>query len=195
MWWRPDVIVVSGDTPGTTDAANAAMNELNDSGVEGDVLVTLADGIATVTASFDGTSPSLPHAMHIHFDPSADSSCPDLDAVDGDGDGMISTAEGLPAYGPVQIALTTDGDVSPDSGLALDRFAVAAEDGRLTYERVIELPADVVDEIPDGPVAVVLHGLDMDDSGAYDGDARSSLDDDVPLEATLPVACGTMVLR
>ena len=36
---------------------------------------------------------------------------------------------------------------------------------------------------------VVVHGLDQDDNGSYDG-VPSTLDPSVPQEATLPVACG-----
>ncbi len=41
-----------------------------------------------------------------------------------------------------------------------------------------------------GDLEVVIHGIDLDDSGAYDGAARSSLTDSLPLEATIPVLCG-----
>jgi hypothetical protein len=49
--------------------------------------------------------------------------------ADTDGDGFISTIEGLPAYGEIQISLTTEGDVSTASGLALERFPVADASG------------------------------------------------------------------
>ena len=40
--------------------------------------------------------------------------------ADTNEDGFISTAEGVPFYGGIVHSLTTDGDVSPDSALALD---------------------------------------------------------------------------
>ena len=49
--------------------------------------------------------------------------------ADGDRDGFISVAEGVPFYGSIAQSLTTDGDTSPSSALALDRYPVADDDG------------------------------------------------------------------
>ena len=37
---------------------------------------------------------------------------------------------------------------------------------------------------------LVLHGVDKDGSGTYDGDVVSDLDPSLPMEATAPAACG-----
>ncbi|MDR7301891.1 hypothetical protein [Haloactinomyces albus] len=42
---------------------------------------------------------------------------------------------------------------------------------------------------------VVLHGIDPNDSSAYDGEAKSSLAPSLPLEATAPAACGDQNFR
>ena len=39
---------------------------------------------------------------------------------------------------------------------------------------------------------VVTHGVDVNGSGKYDGDAKSELDPSLPLEATAPSACGEL---
>ncbi|NEE50180.1 hypothetical protein G3M55_36935, partial [Streptomyces sp. SID8455] len=68
--------------------------------------------------------------------------CPDKSA-DKDGDGIVTTAEGLPTYGDINISLTTKGDTSKDSGLAVDRMPVADKNGKLTYSRTITVSQDV----------------------------------------------------
>src|SRR6056297_768657 len=187
------VVVLEGDDDveeAGLPAGNGEFDQLNDSDVEGDVAIVIDESIMSVTLSAEGVSADLPHAMHVHFDPGQPSECPDLDDFDVDGDQLLTTAEGVPAYGPVQFALTVDGDTGPDSGLALDRFATADADGVLTYARDIEVSDP--DMLAGSQVAVVIHGMDMDDSGEYDGDLESSIDPSVPLEATIPVACAVV---
>lgn len=147
---------------------------------------------AIVTVEAEGVSPDAPHAQHIHGELGGVAECPTVEGDDTDGDGFVSVVEGVPAYGGIQASLTTEGDTTPSSGLAVERFPVA-EDGAYSYMRVFDLPADVVDNL--GNLAVVLHGADLDGSGAYDGEKRSSLTDDLPFEATVPTACGELDLR
>jgi len=132
--------------------------------------------------------------QHIHFASGTDSTCPGVDA-DEDADGLISTVEGVPFYGGVQMSLTTDGDFTGDSGLAIDRFPTADDEGNLDYERTFELDAAMAESITGQQFAVVQHGIDIDESGAYDGDAMSSLDPTLPLEATIPAVCGVMSVQ
>ena len=39
---------------------------------------------------------------------------------------------------------------------------------------------------------VDIHGVDYDNSGAYDGERMSELDPALPAEATDPAACGVL---
>jgi hypothetical protein len=52
----------------------------------------------------------------------------------------------------------------------------------------------VADAVAGGQAAVVLHGVDHDGSGAYDGDTMSDLDPSLPAEATDPALCGIMTV-
>lgn len=111
------------------------------------------------------------------------------DAADTNGDGFISTAEGVPFYGGVVNSLTTTGSTSAESVLDLDRFPVANANGNYSYERTFDLSSEV-DEL--SGVSIVVHGEDLNSNDMYDGTATSSIADDVPFEATVPVACGVV---
>lgn len=109
-------------------------------------------------------------------------------SADKDTDGYISVAEGVPFYGGIVDSLTTSGNTSSTSALALDRFPVASNSGTYTYERTFKLSdATNLDD-----VHVVIHGADIDQSGMYDGEKQSSIAAGVPFEATVPVACGVL---
>ena len=177
---------------GTGQTFTADLNPLNTSGSSGTATVVVNGNQVTVTIEASGLSPNLPHAQHIHI--GGQNICP-TDAADDDGDGLINTVEGQPFYGPVQVSLTTEGDVSADSGLAVERFPVADADGTLSYSRTFPLPDGVsAEDIPAG--VIVQHGISelFEDPTQYDGEPRSSLNPDLPLEATIPTNCGELVL-
>ncbi|MEU3832991.1 hypothetical protein [Streptomyces microflavus] len=183
-----------GHPAGTTKAAEGDtyqidLEQLNDSGASGAALVSLEGDKLTVKIEAQGLVPGQPHAQHIHGSTDGhDFRCPDKSA-DKDGDGIVTTAEGLPTYGDINISLTTKGDTSKDSGLAVDRMPVADKNGKLTYSRTITVSQDVADHLKD--LHVVQHGIDRNNDGKYDfGAGRSELDPKLPQEATAPANCG-----
>jgi hypothetical protein len=133
-----------------------------------------------------------PHAAHIHFGDQARHECPTLDD-DTSGDGRLTTTEGAPAYGPVVLSLTTEGDTSPASVLAIDRYDTATN-GSVDYERngIFETAGGVAEAIAAGKGVVVIHGVDHDGDGTYGGSAVSDLDPSLPAEATDPAMCGVL---
>jgi hypothetical protein len=140
-----------------------------------------------------GLLADAPHAVHIHFGEEARHECPTL-ADDTSGDGRLTTSEGAPAYGPVQLSLTTSGDTSPKSVLAIDRFNTAPG-GLMHYERdgFFETAEGVAEAIADGEGVVVVHGVDYNGNGMYDFSAgKSDLDATLPAEATNPAMCGVL---
>lgn len=166
------------------------LDSLNDSGATGNAVLTLDGNDLTVEIEAQGLVPNQPHAQHIHGDTdlSQDYFCPGPER-DTDGDGIVSTVEGLPDYGDVFISLTTEGDTSADSGLAVDRMPVADADGNVSYERTIEVDDATIEAITN--LHVVQHGIDVNDNGEYDAEAGpSTLDPSLPLEATAPANCG-----
>lgn len=145
----------------------------------------------TVNLTASGLSPNLPHLIHIHGVLQARNECPTLAADKprngGDGNGLIDTLEGQPAYGPILVTFSTRGDTSAAAGFKLSTASVADAAGNLTYSRTFKIPQKIAADLSD--LHVVVHGLDLNGSHAYDG-KESSLGMGIPLEAELPVACG-----
>ncbi|GAA2093315.1 hypothetical protein GCM10009841_02950 [Microlunatus panaciterrae] len=170
-----------------------------------------AHGTATLTPTSSGglkvhihttgMTPGMPHAQHIHGDTSGTHFfCPN-DSADKDGSGFISVEEGLKMYGNIHISLTTKGDTSPDSGLAVDRFPVADKNGVLDYTRTIsadQLPAGTLDGLHN--LHIVQHGVDANGNDKYDLDgsgestfAKSLGVKGIPAEATDGSTCGMVM--
>ena len=139
-----------------------------------------------------GLSPKLVHAMHIHGVGNSD--CPGKGARNNrKPDGLIDTTEGAPAYGPITVSLTKKGDTSPASGLAVARFPVASEKGRVHYDRRFRIgknfPRRVARNL--ARMQVVSHGIDTKHNDKYDlSKGKSDLDPKLPQEATVPASCG-----
>lgn len=164
---------------------------LNNSGASGRAKVsfdTRRAGIVHVNAR--GLAPGLPHAQHIHFGRKARNECPT--AFDAGHDHQLTTSDGAGAYGPVRRSLTTSGDMSPASTLAVDRYPVAPA-GRIHYEREIRFGKGLARAIRNGKGVVVIHGVDYNGNGQYDfSSGKSDLDKSLPAEATDPAVCGVL---
>lgn len=173
----------------TKEMFKAKLNELNDSGAKGVARLSLDGTELTTKINSSGLSENLPHAQHIHGEDQAKNECPPATA-DEDGDNLVSTLEGLPFYGPIRVSFTTEGDTSPNSGLALDRFPVANPGGAFRYNETFDIPAEVAANLDE--FHIVQHGVDLNGNGVYDG-PNSALG--VPLEAELPATCGTIEPR
>ncbi len=185
-------------TPAQADTADFTLNELNGSGAYADATITTNDD-GSMTVSIDGTgfTPNMPHAQHIHGAAQGDFFCPPASA-DKNGDGQVATEEGLAQYGDVMVSLTTKGDASADSGLALERFPIADASGNLSYSRTIpasSIPAGIAENVEN--LHIVQHGLDVNGNDKYDLEAlgesvfaKSLGVPGVPEEGTNPATCG-----
>lgn len=174
----------------STQMYQANLTALNSSGTTGTATVTVDGDQVTVKINTTGASANLPHAQHIHI--GGTHTCP-TSSADKNNDGVISTVEGQPAYGSVKVSLTTSGDTSAKSAVAVDRFPKADKDGNVTYSRTFTLPVGV--SASDLANAVIVqHGVASigGDKTKYDGSAKSQLDKSLPLEATAPSACGVL---
>ena len=106
------------------------------------------------------------------------------------------------------MSLTTSGDTSPASGLALERFPVS-KGGALNYARggiqftdvaaaggdgATGTAKEIADAVRDGEGVVVVHGVDYNRNGGYDflSAGASDLTAAAPAEATDPTMCGVL---
>jgi hypothetical protein len=157
----------------------------------GTAWVTVRGTRIEVSMAASGLLADAPHAAHIHFGAEARHECP-VATDDTDGSGTLTTSEGAPAYGPVVVSLTKSGDTSPASALAIDRFDTAPG-GTLSYQRgQIKVSQSVAKAVADGQAVIVIHGVDHNGDGAYDGTTPSDLDPSLPTEATDPALCGAV---
>ena len=194
-----------------TVTLTANLSPLNGSGATGIATAIVRNQkISHIEVHAKGLTPNAPHAQHIHYGQQALNECPTID-LDKDGNGRINTAEGLPAYGPVVVSLTTTGDTLPSSVLAVDRYPVADKTGMFHYSRDnIEFTAvagtgytaaggtakQIADSVRAGEGVVVIHGVDYNGNGRYDFTAgKSELNPAFPSEATDPASCGVLELK
>ena len=184
----------------------AELGQANNSGASGTVTIELDGTTADISIRGQGFFDGFPHALHLHGEPGGDNVCGPLNPGDAgfdeassqnlaDGTPILSVADGAPSYGGVAVSLTTEGDTSPDSALDVDRFPTS---GTLDYNRTIDLPQAVADDLTS--LHVVVHATDLNGDGEIgpvedeDGEEiPSSLDPELPIEATAPAACGQIV--
>ena len=152
-------------------------------------------GPTTVRVTVDASMllDSSPHAQHIHFGAEARHECPTAAVAKlHNGHRSITTSDGAPAYGPITTSLTTHGDTSPKSGLAINRFPAT---GSYHYTRTISVDAATATAIKDGEAVIVVHGIDYNGNGKYDNVlGASDLDPKLPAEATDPALCGVLAV-
>lgn len=178
----------AADGSANANLAPVVLNGVNGSGT---AMVTVKGNVVSVTMAAKGLLAGSPHAAHIHFGADARHECPAA-ADDTNKDAHLTTTEGGPAYGAVVVSLTTTGDTSPSSALAIDRFDTAPG-GNLTYQRGdITVAPEVAAAITAGQAVVVIHGVDYNADGKYDGTVMSDLDPKLPTEATDPALCGVL---
>lgn len=197
------VLALPGVAAAEDGRYTANLAGMNDSGGNATATIDLDGTTAAITISGSGFFDGFPHAMHIHGEPGGTNVCPPLNPGDAefddvasqnleDGTPVLSVADGAPFYGGVAVSLTTEGDTTPDSALAVDRFPTS---GTIDYTRTIELPEDVAADLTS--LHLVIHGTDLNGDGeigpVLDEDGEeipSSLDPELPIEATAPAACG-----
>ena len=195
------LLILAGATgANAADSWNMKLTDTmgNDSGSSSTAKLTVDGDSLKISIKGKGFTPNSPHAQHFHGSFSGDKkfTCPDSSA-DKDGDGQVNTEEGLPMYGDVILSLTTSGDTSAKSGLAIDRMPKADAKGNLSYDRTIALPAGAGAKLKN--LHIVQHGLDANGNDKYDLDAlgestfaKSLGVNGIPEEATNPATCGTV---
>ena len=152
--------------------------------------IRLKGNLATVTLHTNGLLNGAPHAMHIHAGKLGQ--CPPATAAHlHNGHEAISTTNGASYYGPPRTSLTTKGDTSQASILAFPRYPATGDIG---YSRTFKLTPKVARFVKENNAVIVVHGIDFNGNGVYDGSLdRSELNPDVQGETTAPALCGPLV--
>jgi hypothetical protein len=179
-------------TAATSYQATLGSVPLSQSTGSGDVTLQLNGSVATISEHVSGLAATFggkpyPHVQHIHI--GAKGQCPTASA-DTSKDGLVNTTEGGPAYGPIGTTLSTSGDISPKAGTTL---TVAPSGASFTYTRTITLDAKTMASVTAGTGVVVVHGLDPATLSKKVQAEKSDLVPALPLAATSPALCGTLV--
>lgn len=189
----------------TIGSANAAVFEyfanlidLNGLGASGQAQLTLDDTANTLTVNIQasGLDPNVIHVQHIHGRVDAmgnplDSMTPTA-ANDTDGDGFIELAEGVPAYGPILLALSSPAGLDP---LGTEGGFPTAPDGTIDFSFTYDLndpsifaAGFTVDQLlPLVLREIVIHGAIL---AQGDGSNGGEADGTAGFKATLPVLAG-----
>ncbi|MEE4545991.1 hypothetical protein V2S66_28985 [Streptomyces sp. V4-01] len=154
----------------------------------GKAMVQLSGNTAKITVTASGlVGGASPHAMHIHV--GGGGVCPKpSEAKDHNGHASINVADAMKDYGMIGTSLTTSGDSTPNSALAVTRFPSGST---VDYSRTLEVTDDVAANLKSGKAVLVIHGIDYNGNGKYDSVlGASELDKKLPAEATDPALCG-----
>jgi hypothetical protein len=186
------VLAMPGVASAASSSYQAQLSALNHASGSGSVMITLNGSQATVSEHFSGLAATFggkpyPHVQHIHI--GAQGQCPST-AADKNGDGVVSTTEGAPFYGGIGATLSTSGDTSPAAGTTL---TVAPAGASTDYNRTITLDAKTLASLKAGTAVVVVHGLDPATLSTTAQGEKSDLVPALPLAATSPALCGTLV--
>ncbi|MBG6184127.1 hypothetical protein IWX65_002098 [Arthrobacter sp. CAN_A214] len=171
---------------------SAVLAPVNNSGTSGQVMIHLAGDQATISMSVAGAPSTLMgmpymHAQHIHIGGQGVCAGP---AADADGDGVVSSLEGLPFEGPVGTSLTVEGDTSPASGAAAHLFPAG---GAYDYSRTITLDAATIGAIQAGNAVAQVHGADPSLLSAAAQQKVNPMNPALPFATDVPIACGSVV--
>ncbi len=189
------VAVVMAPTAAFADDANGTyqttLDPLNGSSGSGMATISVEGDQAQVDLSWSGLPETFmdapyPHVQHIHI--GARGECPTKDA-DANGDGIVDTVEGQPAYGEIGTTLSTKGDTSAKAGT---NIKIAPGGSSVDYSRTIKLDQATQDSLADGTGVIVVHGLDPATLTEEAAKAKSNLVPELPLAATSPALCGSL---
>lgn len=177
----------------TATTYQANLVALNHATGAGSLMLQLNGSSATITEDVHGLAATFggaayPHVQHIHIN--GQGQCPTT-AADTNGDGVISTTEGGPAYGAIGTTLSVSGDTSPAAGTDIK---IAPSGASYHYSRTITLDAATVASIKNGKAVIVVHGLDPTTLSAKAQGEKSDLVPSLPLAATSPALCGPLEL-
>jgi hypothetical protein len=164
---------------GQTSASGTLMLMLNGTSA------TITENASGLAATFQGAP--FPHVQHIHGN--AQGACPTASA-DANHDGIITTTEGQPSYGPILTTLSRSGGTTPADGT---NTKTAPSGSSFSYSRTISLDSGTVQAIKAGTAVIVVHGLNPATAPKAATTEKSELVPSLPQAATAPALCGQLV--
>ena len=141
-----------------------------------------------VTMAATGLLADDPHAAHIHFAADARHECPT--AKDDRGRRHHQHHRRRPGIRDIVVSLTKTGDTCPEAAWPSTASTPPPAARSPTSAAASPSPREVADAIAKGQSVVVVHGVDHNNNGKYDGNTKSDLDPSLPTEATDPAICG-----
>jgi hypothetical protein len=176
-----------------TQSYQATLSPLNHSTASGTLMLSLNGDQATVTEQVTGLAATFmnapyPHVQHIHIN--GQGVCPTT-AADANGDGVISTTEGQPSYGPIGATLSVTGPTTPAAATVLN---IAPSGATINYSRTFTLDATTVAAIQANKAVIVVHGDDPATLSTKAQGEKSDLVPSLPLAATSPALCGVLAV-
>ncbi|WP_026533842.1 MULTISPECIES: CHRD domain-containing protein [unclassified Arthrobacter] len=178
------------------ESYSSTLGQLNGTTGTGSITLDVHGDTATVDLQVSGLAETFmdapyPHVQHIHTGEEARGECPTPEE-DENGDGIINTTDGDPAYGPIATTLTTSGATGPEESLNLE---LAGLGGNYQIQRDIDLNAETKAGLEAGKAVVVVHGLDPATAGVSEEvfNSPSDIAPELPLGATSPALCGVLV--
>ncbi len=173
---------------------SSTLGQLNGTTGTGTVTFDVVGDQATVNLQVSGLAETFmdapyPHVQHIHGGSAG--TCPTPDA-DTNGDGIISVTESAPFYGDIVSTITTSGATTPAEALNLE---LGGQGGTYSIQRTFTIDAATHQALEAGTAVFNVHGLDPATTPATPEafNAPSDLDPALPLGATSPALCGTLV--
>ena len=188
------IVIISSSSSSNPPAGESFASKLdpvptNRVTASGTATVLLNGDVATVSVTANGLLNGAPHLMHIHA--GGEGICPPASAATlHNGHLSMSTTNAGRFYGHPVVSLTTVGDTSPRSIIDFTRYPVG---GHIRYRRTISLPPSVVTDIRENNAVIIVHGIDYNGNGVYDGFlGTSDLSNRLTEESTDPALCGPL---
>ncbi len=178
-------------TSGGSQSYQANLTALNHASGSGTLMLSLSGNQATITEHVTGLAATFmnepyPHVQHIHIN--GQGMCPTASA-DKNGDDVVSTTEGQPAYGPIGTTLSTSGPTTAAAGTMTN---IAPSGASFDYSRTIMLDDATLNAVKANKAVIVVHGLDPTTLSQQAQNEKSDLVPSLPLAATSPALCGPL---
>lgn len=158
--YQANLTAVTPNTPAGAASGKVMITVKGDQATVTETVSGLADKLPSDKATLDAlgipvafAGAPFPHLQHIHIN--GQGTCP-TPGADTNGDGVISTVEGQPAYGMIGTTLSAKG--ATDGSTAVD-VTKAPGGASYTYKRTFTMNQATLSAIKANKAVIVVHGL------------------------------------